>query len=167
MSHRPMENPAFALPSPRGQVLPSAENLCKSILVIGLLLASFYGSRRVATAVAAAELHPVLAFALEWGAIGAFAILSGIFVTAMIALAHEAVHRVLFRSSFWNELWGGLLSALSLVPLHANRQFHLTQGYWRSLARLRKVDYYGSSGESPAPNARPQTAPPSASVRGR
>jgi fatty acid desaturase len=36
------------------------------------------------------------------------------------------VHRVLFRSSFWNELWGGLLSALTLIPFQANRQFHLT-----------------------------------------
>jgi fatty acid desaturase len=37
---------------------------------------------------------------------------------------------VLFRSAFWNELWGGLLSALTLIPFNANRQFHLTHhGY--------------------------------------
>jgi fatty acid desaturase len=35
------------------------------------------------------------------------------------------VHRVLFRSRFWNELWGGLLAALVLIPLEANRQFHM------------------------------------------
>jgi fatty acid desaturase len=45
-------------------------------------------------------------------------------------LAHEAVHRVLFRSPFWNELGGGLLAALALTPFYANRQFHLTHhGY--------------------------------------
>jgi fatty acid desaturase len=34
------------------------------------------------------------------------------------------------RSRYWNELWGGLLSALALVPFHANRQFHLSHhGY--------------------------------------
>ncbi len=41
-------------------------------------------------------------------------------------LAHEAVHRVLFKSVFWNEFWGGLLSAFALIPFNANRQFHLT-----------------------------------------
>jgi fatty acid desaturase len=33
---------------------------------------------------------------------------------------------VLFRSAFCNEFWGGLLSALTLIPFQANRQFHLT-----------------------------------------
>src|SRR5206468_3853963 len=75
-------------------------------------------------------LSPMMAFAIKRGAVGLFAIVSGVIVTAMIALAHEAVHRVLYRSAFWNECWGGVLSALSLVPFHANRQFHLTHhGY--------------------------------------
>jgi fatty acid desaturase len=35
------------------------------------------------------------------------------------------VHGVLFRSRFWNEIWGGLLAAIVLIPLEANRQFHV------------------------------------------
>jgi fatty acid desaturase len=127
----PPASPALAvLQSPRSQVVPSAENLLKSVLAIALLLASFYGAGRVVAAIEAAGLAPILAFVLTALAVTLFAVLSGVFVTAMITLAHEAVHRVLFRSPFWNEAWGGLLSALSLVPLHANRQFHLTHhGY--------------------------------------
>jgi len=41
-------------------------------------------------------------------------------------LAHEAVHKVLFKRVFWNDLAGGLLWAMGLVPFYANRQFHLT-----------------------------------------
>jgi fatty acid desaturase len=36
------------------------------------------------------------------------------------------VHRVLFRSPFWNELGGGLLSAMAWLPFYAHRQLHLT-----------------------------------------
>jgi fatty acid desaturase len=43
----------------------------------------------------------------------------------MGVLSHDAIHRVLFRSPFWNELWGGLLAAIVLIPLEANRQFHM------------------------------------------
>ena len=61
------------------------------------------------------------------GAAALLALVNGVLVTAMIALAHDAVHR--FLPEPWNELWGGTLPA-SLVPSHANRQFHLTHhGY--------------------------------------
>jgi fatty acid desaturase len=43
----------------------------------------------------------------------------------MGVLSHDAVHGVLFRSRFWNEAWGGLLAAIVLIPLEANRQFHI------------------------------------------
>jgi fatty acid desaturase len=42
----------------------------------------------------------------------------------MGVLSHDAIHRVLFRSRFWNEFWGGILAAIVLIPLEANRQFH-------------------------------------------
>jgi fatty acid desaturase len=49
-----------------------------------------------------------------------------VLLIGMGVLAHDAVHRVLFRSVFWNDLWGGMLSALALIPFYSNRQFHLT-----------------------------------------
>jgi fatty acid desaturase len=119
------------IPGAHEQVLPVAENLFKSLLAIGLLLGSFQAAGRIAAAIdGAAGLPAAMAFAIKWGAVGVLAIVNGVLVTAMIALAHDAVHRVLFRSAFWNELWGSVLSALSLVPFNANRQFHLTHhGY--------------------------------------
>jgi fatty acid desaturase len=118
------------IPKPREQVLPERENFFKSLLAIALLTASFHTAGRLTAAVEAAGLAPAPTFALKWSAVLAMAIVSGIFVTALIGLAHEAIHRVMFRSRFWNEFWGGLLSALSLVPFYANRQFHLTHhGY--------------------------------------
>jgi len=120
-----------AIPGPREQVLPERENLFKALLAITLLLATFAAAGWVSAACERITAWPLAAvLALKWCTLGALAIVSGIFVTAMITLAHEAVHRVLFRSRFWNEAFGGLLSALSLVPLNANRQFHLTHhGY--------------------------------------
>ena len=119
------------IPTAREQVLPVAENLSKAILVIALLLGSFAASGWIAAAAdASLSLSWEAARAVSWGAALLLAVVNGVLLTAMIALAHEAVHRVLFRSAFWNELWGGILSGLSLVPFHANRQFHLTHhGY--------------------------------------
>jgi fatty acid desaturase len=116
-----------AIPDPNEQVLPAAENLFKALLLIGLLLASFYGADRAAAVLdGATTLPPAAAAALKWGLVALLAIADAVFLIGMSALAHDAVHRVLFRSAFWNEFWGGLLSALALIPFHANRQFHLT-----------------------------------------
>src|SRR5258706_6751029 len=41
-------------------------------------------------------------------------------------LAHDVVHRVLSRTPLGNELGGGLLRAVAILPFYANRQFHLT-----------------------------------------
>ena len=121
----------LAIPEPKEQVLPVAENLCKALLLIALLCASFYGADRVAAALdATSALSPAAAMALKWGCVALLAVADGVILIGMSVLAHDAVHRVLFRSAFWNELWGGLLSALALIPFHANRQFHLTHhGY--------------------------------------
>ncbi len=104
------------IPSAREQVIPAAENLFKALLLLGLLAASLC---------AAGAAH-ALAAPLNWVLIALLAVVDIVFLTGIGALAHDAVHRVLFRSPFWNECWGGLLSALTLIPFHANRQFHLT-----------------------------------------
>lgn len=118
-------------PSPKEQVLPSAENLFKALFLIAALLASLWGADRLAGALdATTALAPAAAAALKWTSVVLFAVADVVLLTGMGVLAHDAVHRVLFRSAFWNELWGGLLSALALIPFHANRQFHLTHhGY--------------------------------------
>lgn len=120
-----------AIPDPRQQVLPVAENLCKAVLLIALLCASIYGADRIAAALdASSTLPPAAAMALKWGSVALLGVVDAVLLTGMGVLAHDAVHRVLFRSAFWNEFWGGLLSALTLIPFHANRQFHLTHhGY--------------------------------------
>jgi len=100
------------IPAPKDQVIPAAENLFKALLLIFLLATSFW----------AANALPGTA----WVAIAALAVVNVVLLTGMGVLAHDAVHRVLFRSAFWNEFWGGLLSALTLIPFQANRQFHLT-----------------------------------------
>ena len=106
----------FAIPDPKEQVLPSAANLFKALLLIVLLGISFFAADRIVES----------ATPLKWMAIALLAVLNVVFLTGMGVLAHDAVHRVLFRSPFWNEFWGGLLSALTLIPFQANRQFHLT-----------------------------------------
>src|SRR4051812_901451 len=120
-----------AIPGPKEQVLPVTENLCKALLLIALLCASVYGADRVAAALeVTSALAPAAATALKWTCVALLAVADVVLLTGMGVLAHDAVHRVLFRSAFWNEFWGALLSALTLIPFQANRQFHLTHhGY--------------------------------------
>ncbi len=106
------------IPAPKAQLIPGAENLFKALLLIGLLFCSFWLAQQVAERLNGWPL-------LRWGVIFAVAVANGVLMLGMAVLAHEAVHRVLFRSAFWNESWGGLLSALALVPFHAHRQSHL------------------------------------------
>src|SRR4051794_18590085 len=95
---------SFAIPDPKGQVLPVAENLCKALLLIVLLGALFYAADRIAAALdAASALPPAAALALKWGAVALLAVADVVLLTGMAVLAHDAVHRVLFRTAFWNE----------------------------------------------------------------
>ena len=114
------------IPTPQEQTIPQAANLFKALLLSVLLFGSFY------LAVAGADwldAHggkiPWVA-AIKWTWIGALGIANVIFLVGMGVLAHDAVHRVLFRIPFWNEVGGSLLSAAALIPFYANRQFHLT-----------------------------------------
>jgi fatty acid desaturase len=118
------------IPAPNEQDIPSAGNLFKSGLLIALLSVSFYLAQRAAVVLDHSTLAPWLASSLKWAFILLMAVWNGILILGMGVLAHDAVHKVLFRSLFWNELWGGLLSAFTLIPFYANRQFHLTHhGY--------------------------------------
>jgi fatty acid desaturase len=117
------------IPAPAEQIIPSIENLAKALLLIALLFGSFWIAQLAAERLAPWPL-------LMWGAILGLAVLNGVWILGMAVLAHEAVHRVLFKSPFWNECGGGLLAALALVPFHANRQFHLTHhSYAHQLGR--------------------------------
>lgn len=109
------------IPDPQGQVIPSSSNLFKAVFLIFALLASFY---LIQLSVEFLEQNGITHW-LIWTFIVLTAVVNGVLMLGMAALAHDAVHKVLFRSLFWNEFWGGLLSALALIPFNANRQFHL------------------------------------------
>jgi fatty acid desaturase len=118
--------PAYAIPDPKTQKLPVAENIFKSLILLALLFSSMYGANWIANAVDASTLSPAPAFVLKWGAICMLALFNGMLITGLGVLAHEGIHRIFCRSPFWNELLGGTLSSFALLPFYANRQFHLT-----------------------------------------
>jgi fatty acid desaturase len=114
------------IPRPQEQVIPAGRNLFKAATLFGLLFASYFLTQWVAGAIEAAAWTPWLGMAVKWLFVAAMAVWHCALIIGMGILAHDAVHRVLFRSPFWNELGGGLLSAMALLPFYANRQFHLT-----------------------------------------
>src|SRR3970282_1019488 len=105
------------IPNPREQVIPSGSNLFKSCFLVFMLLGTFYATQQIA-----GQMDNLW---VKWSFIALVAVWNGMLMIGMGVLSHEAVHRVLFRTPFWNELWGGLLAALVLIPLEANRQFHM------------------------------------------
>ncbi|MBI4809435.1 MAG: fatty acid desaturase [Nitrosomonadales bacterium] len=109
--------PDTAIPKPKEQIIPSVSNLFKSSFLILALLGTFHVTQQIAVNLE----NPWL----KWSFIAAAAVWNAMLMIGMGVLSHEAVHRVLFRSRFWNELWGGLLAAFVLIPLEANRQFHM------------------------------------------
>lgn len=118
------------IPAPGEQVIRSAANLFKIVLLVTLLLASYYVTHWAVHTPTVGTLSGWPDLVLKSAVVLAMAVWSGILILGMGVLAHDAVHKVLFRSLYWNELWGGLLSAFTLIPFYANRQFHLTHhGY--------------------------------------
>jgi fatty acid desaturase len=114
------------IPTPQEQTIPSAANLFKALLLVALLFGSFY---LVVASVAWLDTHGGNALwiaAIKWIWVGVLAVANVVFLVGMGVLAHDAVHRVLFRVPFWNEVGGSLLSASALIPFYANRRFHLT-----------------------------------------
>lgn len=114
------------VPSPQDQTIPSGANLFKVLLLCALLFGSFYLTVGAAAWLDAHGGDALWAAALKWAWIGLLAVVNVVLLVGMGVLAHDAVHRVLFRVPFWNELGGSLLSAAVLIPFYANRQFHLT-----------------------------------------
>jgi fatty acid desaturase len=116
---------AQAIPSPKQQQLPVAASLTKALLLLILLVASCAVAQGIADKLALAAPLSAL-WLLKWSLIGVCGVINVMLLIGMGILAHEAVHRVLLPSPFWNDLVGGLLSALALLPFYSNRQFHLT-----------------------------------------
>jgi len=115
-----------AIPAPQEQVIPSGRNLAKAAILLALMLGSFALVQHAVAWTGASGLVPWLQGPVQWVLVAVFAAWNSMLLIGMGVLAHDAVHRVLFRSRFWNELGGGLLSAMALLPFEANRQLHLT-----------------------------------------
>ncbi len=111
------DQPNAGIPNPKEQVIPSGSNLFKSLFLVFMLLGTFYVMQQIAV--------QVDNIWIKYGVIALAAVWNAMLLIAMGVLSHDAVHGVLFRSRFWNELWGGLLAAIVLIPLEANRQFHM------------------------------------------
>jgi fatty acid desaturase len=109
--------PNAGIPTPREQVIPSGSNLFKSTFLVVSLLGTFYATQWVA-----GQMDDTW---LKWSLIALASVWNAMLLIGMGVLSHDAVHGVLFRSRFWNEVWGGLLAAIVLIPLEANRQFHV------------------------------------------
>lgn len=138
---------ATVIPGPKEQVLPTAVNIFKSVVLLALLLASFALAQWLVNTLSTnTTLAPVPAFCLKWGAVGLLGIVNVMLLIGMGILAHDAVHRVLLPSPFWNDLLGGVLSALALLPFYSNRQFHLTH---HSYAHQPGLDPEGAMHERP------------------
>jgi fatty acid desaturase len=111
----------YRIPKFAEQTLPQAENLFKVLLFPALLFGSFLLTRAIT--------EPFIGTAMPvwtYGLLLVLAVFNCVIILGMGVLAHEALHRVLFRRAFWNELVGGLLSALALLPFYSNREFHLS-----------------------------------------
>ena len=109
------------IPSPKQQRIPQFENGFKAVFFVSTLLLSFY----IAELVVRQQILDGMP-ALKWGVIFGLGTVNAVLILGMGVLAHDAVHKVLFRNLLLNELLGGLLSAFTFVPFYANRQFHLT-----------------------------------------
>lgn len=110
----------MTIPGKQQQTLPQASNAFKAILFPALLALSLYAMS--SPALNLANNFPLIAGLV----LLTLATVNACLILAMAVLAHEAVHEVLFRSRRTNDLIGGVMSALSLIPFHANRQFHLS-----------------------------------------
>ena len=109
--------PDAGIPTPRDQVVPAGSNLFKSCFLVAMLFGDFYLTQLIA--------GPMENPWLKWSLVAVVSVWNAMLLIGMGVLSHDAVHGVLFRSRFWNELWGGLLAAIVLIPLEANRQFHI------------------------------------------
>ena len=114
------------VPTPGEQVIPNARNLFKIVVLFALILGAFiaghYGAITIEQNIESSGLILPLA---KWSWLLLCGTLASVAVQGLGILAHDAVHKVLFSKLWLNELVAGFISAFSLLPFSANRQFHL------------------------------------------
>ena len=119
---------SFEIPVPSNQHIPQGLNLFKAVLFPVLILCGFLLSDYVAKQFdhnqPAGQVDAYWAI-LKWSVIGFIAIINTGLLAGMGILAHDGVHRVLFKNKIINDVFSSLLSIHSLLPFYANRQFHL------------------------------------------
>jgi len=118
-------NVSNPIPRSGDQVIPQTSNAMKILLLFAALLAVFVAMNNL-TGLALHNASATAMRGLAYLGLLLLAILASMLMLAMGILAHDGVHRVLFRSAFVNDLVSGLLSAFGGgLPFYANRQFHL------------------------------------------
>ena len=117
-----MDKRLMDIPDAKTQFIPQLSNAFKAFIFLSILTLNLILMSNIASLKLDSSLNPILAF----GAIFILATINAIVILGMAVLAHEAVHNVLFRSRAINDIAGGVLSAISLIPFYANRQFHLS-----------------------------------------
>ena len=114
------------VPTPGEQVIPNGRNLFKIIVLFVLILAAFiaghYGAITIENNLKNSA--PII-FIAKWSWLLFCGALSSVALQGLGILAHDAVHKVLLSKLWLNELVAAFISAFSLLPFSANRQFHL------------------------------------------
>lgn len=114
------------VPTPGEQVIPNARNLFKIIVLFALILGAFvaghYGAITIEKNLENSEL---ILFIAKWSWLLLCGTLASVALQGLGILAHDAVHKVLLSKLWLNELVAAFISAFSLLPFSANRQFHL------------------------------------------
>ena len=114
------------VPTPGEQVIPNAQNLFKISALFSILLGAFvaghYGAVTIEDYFGDAGLQTQF---IKWNWLLLCGVISSSAAQGLGILAHDAVHKVLLSKLWMNELVAGLISAFSLLPFNANRQFHL------------------------------------------
>jgi fatty acid desaturase len=113
------------VPTLREHVIPQTTNAVKILLLVAALLTVFVAMDRLA-GLASEDAFSITVRGAALLGVPILAIVASVLMLSMAILAHDGIHRVLFRSAAVNDLVSGLLSAFgSGVPFYANRQFHL------------------------------------------
>lgn len=118
----------FKIPTHTEQVIPQIQNLFKSIVLLGLLVSSFVGAQMGVNVIDTYLFNgfEAVQFVFKWAFALVLALLNAVLIVGIAMQGHEATHRLLFNNQFWNDWWGGILTAFTLVPFYAFREFHLT-----------------------------------------
>jgi fatty acid desaturase len=112
------------VPTPGEQEIPDTDNLIKIAVLFGLLFGAFTAGHYGAAAIEQ-QLHGMGMEVFKWSWLLACGAVASVAVQGLGILAHDAAHKVMLRTSWFNELVGGIISAFTLIPFNANRQFHM------------------------------------------